>query len=393
MRAGSVVIGRRATTRDACARARSAGHRLLDRRRRPAPPRPPAVLVRLLLLAGLCVAGSALLGLLGDVSASATPTVASHARSHADRAPGGPAAQTRGSDGHATGLVDGVGRLASSALGRGAAREHGPDQAPASGHRSRRGDAVINGLVDSVLTGKARDAEPPKVPASHRPRDGRHGRADDGIGRSAGTRLTAADRAVASVARSVHPVTTIVTEVAAPVRSAAAALTAPLVPILGDVVTPLRPVAAPAGHLVTSTGLVPVPGGFGHPPGTGAGSHHRNAAGGVAFVRAGHRFAGFLQTVRVVLGGSGATAASQRTTAGHREAPVEQPTPFWPLGSAPMAGGGSSDTMNAGPGGNAVAGHAERVGATPWPDVVGIARSSDHVVRQLEAAKPPVSPD
>lgn len=102
-----------------------------------------------------------------------------------------------------------------------------------------------------------------------------------------------------------------------------------------------------------------------------------------------------VRTARVVAGSIAGTAASGTTAAGHSDGPADQPAPFWPVGvTLPAAGGsGSSNTMNSGAGGNATAGHAERVGAAPWPRVIGTAHSSDDFVRQLDAAKPQVSPD
>lgn len=256
---------------------------------------------------------------------------------------------------------------------------------------------VVPSLVDSVLTGKDPNAESPKRPAAHHPRSGGHEGADDGIGDTAVSGITTADRAVASIADVVHPVTTIVHQVAAPVRPLTSSLTAPLVPVVGTIVTPLRPVTDPAGHLLTSTGLVPLPAGSARPPVPGGASHqhHPTGAGGVAPVPAGHRMPVAVHPAGVVVGAITTPTASGKATAVTGDAPADQPTPFWPVGvTLPAAGGvGSSSTMNPGAGGSAAAGHAERIAASPRPRVIGIAYTSDDLARQRDGGKPQVSPD
>lgn len=181
-----------------------------------------------------------------------------------------------------------------------------------------------------------------------------------------------------SVAAAAHPVTAIVTRI-----------TAPSVSFVGNVVTSLHPVTAPAGHLLTSTGLVPARGDAGRPPVAGDHDpHHGAARGAVASVPGTHRIAG-------IAGGIVGTHASGAAASGHSAGPAGQRAPFRPVGVTLPATGGSasSNTMDSGAGGNATAGHAERVGAAPWPRVIGLAHSSDDIAAQLDAAKPQVSPD
>lgn len=390
-----VVNGRREQSRAACARARAAGREAPGRRRRPNPPRLSAALVRLLVFAGLCVTGSALLVLLGAGSAAATPATSSP-RVHvpAGHAPGGPAAHPgrRGA-----GLLDGVGHLTNAVLRTAAGPAHTPDRRRPAGHHSSDADGgVAPSLVDSVLTEKGPSAKSPAPPAAHLPRSGPHHAAGDGVAHTSVTGSTAADRAVACLAAAVHPVTAIVTQVAAPVRPVVTALTAPLVPVVGKAVTPLRPVTAPAGHLLTSTGLVPVPGGAARPPASGGHPRHHVGAGGVASVSGVHRFLEGTRPAHVAAGGIAGTTASGAGASSHAAGgPADQPAPFWPLGvTLPAAGGGgSANTMNSGTGGNAAAGHAERAGAASWPRVIGIVHSSDDVAAQPDATRPQVSPD
>lgn len=266
-------------------------------------------LARLLLFAGLCLVGSAVLVLLGGGSATAAPTTSPHVHLHPGRS------------GHRMGgLLGRVGRLARSA--------------PRPGTRA---------------------AGSPKSPASHRPRPEPHLGAHDGLTGSA-------DRAAASVDKVVQPVA-------------------------GKVATPLRPVTATAGDLLTSIGLVPVPGGPGQPPAPGPGSHRHHAVAPVASghgpgrgVHAGH-VVGAIATTRTAASASGAGS-------GHRD-PRDQPAPSWPAG---VAGGvGSGDTVRSGR--NAPAGRAERVGAALEHRLVGRSRPSDDLPRQLDAVKPQVSPD
>lgn len=386
------VAGRhRSMPQAAAARVRPAGPVALWRRRRPTPPRVLATLTRLLLFAGLCVTGSALLALLGAGSASAAPAT-----------PGKPAAHSDGTA-HTAGILDGVGHLTKSVLDPASGPARAADHRPAATrHHAGSGDAaegadagVVPSLVHAVLTGHGPDAHATE-PAASRPRPRSRGGSGDGIGETAVSGVTAADRAVASVARTIEPVTATVDQAVAPVRPVTAALTAPLAPVVGEVVTPLQPITRPAGHLLTATGLVPVHGASSH-PGPGNAAHHQHDATAVAvtFPSPGLRMFGAAAAAPITAAGiGGAGVAPGAKAARDGDVPADQPAPLWPLGvTLPAAGTTSSNSMSSGAGGNVAAGHAERVGATPWPRVIGITSSSDDIARQLDAGKPQVSPD